>query len=162
MATPRLRPEAGGTSHLESDLELIEPANPIDQFIEIAPDSLMQQSIVPQEKNGKPSIATIEYELLSSKPYAYTLAELKFAAHVMHKQIPAAGLKAHGKQLRDEFFAKSYACMRASPLTKQYGWGAHYDEKGGIAIYPVEGKEYQRFVQDRSIKKFSAMRSKRA
>lgn len=136
--------------------------NPVDQFIEIAPDSPTQQSIVPQEKNGKPSIATIEYKLLSSRPYAYTLAELKFATHVKHKQIPAAELKTHGNQLRDEFFAKSYACMRASPLTKQYGWGAHYDEKGGIAIYPVEGKEYQRFVKDKNIKKFPAMRSKKA
>jgi hypothetical protein len=136
--------------------------DPIDQFIEIAPDSPTQQSIVPQEKNGKPTIATIEYELLSNKPYAYTLAELKFATHLKHKQIPAAELKANDKQLRDEFFAKSYACMRASPLTKQYGWGAHYDEKGGIAIYPAEGREYLRFVKDRNIKKSPAMRSKRA
>lgn len=136
--------------------------NPENQFIEIAPDSPTQHSIVPQERNGKPTIATIEYELLSSKPYAFTLAELKFATHVKHKQIPPAELKAHGKQLREEFFAKPYACMRASPLTKQYGWGAHYDDKGGIAIYPVEGKEYQRFVKDRNIRKFSAMRSKKA
>lgn len=136
--------------------------NPENQFIEIAPDSPTQQSIVPQMKNGKPTVATIEYELLSSKPYAYTLAELKFATHVKHKQIPAAELKAHGKQLREEFFAKPYACMRASPLTKQYGWGAHYDENGGIAIYPVEGKEYQRFIKDGHIRKFSAMRIKKA
>jgi hypothetical protein len=52
--------------------------------------------------------------------------------------------------------------MRASPLTKQYGWGAHYDEKGRIAIYAVESKEYRRFVKDKNIKKYSAMRSKRA
>ena len=136
--------------------------NPENQFIEIAPDSPTQHSIVPQMKNGKPTVATIEYDLLSSKPYAYTLAELKFATHVKHKQIPAAELKTHGQRLREEFFAKPYACMRASPLTKQYGWGAHYDEKGGIAIYPVEGKEYQRFVKDKNIKKFSAMRSKKA
>jgi hypothetical protein len=136
--------------------------DPVDQFIEIAPDSTTQQSIVPQVKNGKPSIATIEYKLLSSEPYAYTLAELKFATHVLHKQIPAAELKAHRQQLREEFFAKPYACMRASPLTKQYGWGAHYDGQGKIAIYPVDGKEYQRFVKDKNIKKFPAMRSKRA
>lgn len=133
--------------------------DPIDQFIEIAPDSPTQQSIVPQPRSGKPTIATIEYELLNSKPYAYTLAELKFATHVQHKQIPSAEVKAHGKQLREAFFAKPYACMRASPLTKQYGWGAHYDGQGRIAIYPVESKEYRGFVKDASIKKFSAMRS---
>lgn len=136
--------------------------NPVDQFIEIAPDCPAAKSIIPQDKGDKRSIATIEYDLLSSKPYAYTLAELKFATHVLHKQIPAAELKAHRKQLRDEYFAKPYACMRASPLTKKYGWGAHYDKDGKIAIYAVESKEYQRFVADKTIQKHSAMRSKRA
>lgn len=135
--------------------------NPVDQFIEVAPDNPTDKAIVPQMKNGKPTIATIEYELLSSKPYAYDLAELKFATHVQHKQIPAADVKAHRQQLWDEYFAKPYACMRASPLTKQYGWGAHYDEHGKIAIYPVESNEYRRFVNDKNIKKYSAMRSKR-
>jgi hypothetical protein len=136
--------------------------DPVNQFIEIAADSPTAQSVIPQDKGGKRSIASIEYELLSSKPYTYTLAELKFATHVQHKQIAPAELKAHLQQLRDEYFAKPYACMRASPLTKQYGWGAHYDEKGRIAIYAVESKEYRRFVNDKSIKKYSAMRSKRA
>lgn len=135
--------------------------DPVDQFIEVAPDSPTQKSIVPQQKNGKPTIATIEYELLNRKPYAYTLSELKFATHVQHKQIPPTEVKAHGKQLREEFFAKPYACMRGSPLTKQYGWGVHYDEQGKIAIYPAESKEYERFVADKSMKKFFAMRSKR-
>jgi hypothetical protein len=136
--------------------------NPANQFIEVAPDCETGKAIVPQDNGDKRSIASIEYELLSSKPYQYTLAELKFATYVLHKQIPQAKLKTHQQQLRDEFFSKSYACMRASLLTKKYGWGAHYDEQGKIAIYPVEGKEYQRFVNDTSIKKYSALRSKRA
>ncbi|MBI5889152.1 MAG: hypothetical protein HZB47_00545 [Nitrosomonadales bacterium] len=136
--------------------------NPVDQFIEIAPDSPTDKSIVPQDKGGKRSVATIEYELLNAKPYAYTLEELKFATHVLHKQIPPAELKAHRKQIWDEYFAKPYACMRASPLTKKYGWGAHYDKDGKIAIYAVESKEYGRFVSDKNIRKFPAMRSKRA
>ncbi|MDD2686819.1 MAG: DUF6157 family protein [Gallionella sp.] len=136
--------------------------DPANQFIEIAPDSPTQHSIVPQEKNGKPTIATIEYELLSGKPYTYTLSELKFAAHVRHKQIPPAELKAHRQQLWDAYFAKPYACMRASPLTKKYGWGAHYDESGRIAIYPVESAEYKRLIKDKDIRKFSAMRSKKS
>jgi hypothetical protein len=137
-------------------------ANPANQFIEIAPDCPTTTAVVPHDKGDKRSIATIEFELLISKPYQYTLSELKFATHVQHKQIPQSELKAHQQQLREEFFAKSYACMRASPLTKQYGWGAHYDEQGRIAIFPVESKEYKRFVADKSMKKFFAMRSKRA
>jgi hypothetical protein len=136
--------------------------DPVDQFIEIAPDSPTQKSIVPQDKGSKRSIASIEYELLRGKPYAYTQAELKFATHVQHKQLPAEDLKMHRQQIWDDFFAKPYACMRASPLTKKYGWGAHYDEQGKIAIYPVESQEYQRFIKDKSIQRFFAMRCKRA
>lgn len=136
-------------------------SNPVNQFIEIAPDSPTLHAIVPQPKNGKPSIATIEYELLSGKPYGYTLKELKFATHLKHKQIPPAEANARRQQLWDEFFAKPYACMRASPLTKQYGWGAHYDVNGKIALYAVESEEYRRFVSDKNIKKYFAMRSKR-
>jgi hypothetical protein len=135
--------------------------NPVDQFIEIAPDSPTDRSIIPQDRNGKKSIAVIEYELLSAKPYGYTLEELKFATHVLHKQIPPAELKSHGKQIRDAYFAKPYACMRASPLTRKYGWGAHYDKEGRIAIYPVESREYRRFVDDKTLRKYFAMRSKR-
>lgn len=135
--------------------------NPVNQFIEIAPDSPTGTAIVPCDKGDKRSIAGIEYELLSSQPYAYTLSELKFATQVLHKQIPSAELKAHRQQLRDEFFAKPYACMRASPLTKKFGWGAHYDAQGKIALYAVESKEYQHFVKDKNIKKYFAMRSKR-
>jgi len=136
--------------------------NPIDQFIEIAPDCPVTRSVIPQNKGDNKSIATIEYDLLIAKPYCYTLAELKFATYVKHKQIPAPELNAHDQQLRDTFFSKPYACMRASPLTKKFGWGAHYDKEGKIAIYPVESREYQRFVEDKNIKKHSAMRSKRA
>lgn len=136
--------------------------NPINQFIQIAPDCLLQAAIVPEEKGGKRSIAVIEYQLLSAKPYGYTLRELKFAVHALHKQIPPTELETRRQQLWDTFFAKPCACMRASPLTKQYGWGVHYDEHGKIAIYPVESQAYLRFVEDQAIKKYFAMRGKRA
>lgn len=135
--------------------------NPVNQFIEIAPDCPTDNAVVPQDKGDKRSIASIEYQLLSGNPYGYTLEELKFATHVLHKQIPPAEAAARRQQLWDEYFAKPCACMRASPLTKQYGWGAHYNEQGKIAIYPAGSAEYQRFVQNGNIKKYFAMRSKR-
>jgi len=135
--------------------------NPVDQFIEVAPDCPTQTATVPEDKGEKPFIAAIEYQLLSGKPYGYTLEELKFATHVRHKRIPPAELKTRRQQLWEEYFAKPCACMRASPLTKKYGWGAHYDANGKIAIYAVESQEYRRFVEDRNIKKYPAMRNKR-
>jgi len=136
--------------------------NPFNQFIEIAPDCTLTAAVIPLEKNFKKTIAALEYELLISKPYHYTLDELKFAVHVLHKQFPADELLARRKELWDALFARPCACMRASPLTRQYGWGAHYDEQGRIAIYAVESEEYRRFAGDSAIKKYSAMRSKRA
>lgn len=136
--------------------------DPVDQFIEIAPDCELKAAVIPQERNGKPTIASIEYELLHGEPYCYTLQQLKFATYLKRKQIPDAKMKAPIQELWNECFAKSYACMRASPLTKQYGWGAHYDKAGRIAIYALDSAEYQRFVVDLAIHKFRAMRSKRA
>jgi hypothetical protein len=135
--------------------------DPLNQFIEIAPDCTLKQAIVPLKKGAKQSVATIEYELLSKKPYAYTLQELKFATYVQQKQIPPLELKTQRRQIMQEFMAKPYACMRASPLTKTYGWGAHYNEEGKIAIYAVGSEDYLRLVEDESIKKYFAMRSKR-
>jgi hypothetical protein len=135
--------------------------NPVNQFIQIAPDCPLQAAVVPQDKAEKKSIAAIEYQLLSGKPYGYTLQELKFAVYTLHKQIPPAELEIHRQQLWDAFFAKPCACMRASPLAKKYGWGAHYNECGKIAIYAVESQSYRGFVEDENIKKYFALRSKR-
>lgn len=139
--------------------EFMDSAN---QFVEIAPDCALNEAVIPLNRNDKKTIATIEYELLSSKPYVYTLTELKFATYVQQKQISPIELKTQRKQLLDEFLIKPFACMRASPLTKKYGWGAHYNEQGKIAIYAVGSKEYLRLLADKAVNKFFAMRSKRA
>lgn len=135
--------------------------NLANQFIEIAPDCTLKEVVIPPNQNDKKTIATIEYELLSSKPYGYTLQELKFAIYVQQKQISPIELKTQRKQLLETFLGKPYACMRASPLTKKYGWGAHYDEHGKIAIYAVGSKGYRSLVEDKNVNKFYAMRSKR-
>lgn len=139
--------------------DFMDPAN---QFIEIAPDCPLKEAVIPLNRNAKKTIATLEYELLSSKPYSYSLQELKFATYVQQMQISPIELKMQRRQLLEEFLTKPYACMRASPLTKKYGWGAHYDEHGKIAIYAVGSKEYSRLVADKTVNKFFAMRSKRA
>lgn len=136
--------------------------NPVNQFIEIAADSPTQVALVPQAKNGKLTIACIEYELLGKQPYQYTLQELKFATYLARNDIPSAQLKSQRELLWEACFAKPYACMRASPLTKQYGWGAHYDEHGKIAIYTKQSEQYAQFCADTALVKFAAMRSKRA
>jgi len=43
------------------------------------------------------------------------------------------------------------------PIMYIYHW---FDEKGKITIYPIESKEYQKFVTDPAIKKLEGMKSK--
>ena len=66
------------------------------------------------------------------------------------------------EQARNAFFAKSQACLRASPLGKRYGWGLHHDEHGRVALVGLGTEEYARLAKDDTLKQLKAMRSKRA
>jgi Family of unknown function (DUF6157) len=111
------------------------------------------------EEPGTPgSIAAIQYELLREKPYRFTSDDLLFAVHARRTAIPE-----HARTLaRDTFFAKPLACLRASPLVKQYGWGLHHDEHGRVAAYGVETDRYRLLAASPDLKVVPGMRSRRA
>ena len=67
------------------------------------------------------SIAQIQHELLTRQPYHYTSDDLLFEVHALRQGIAAKDRK----PAREAFFAKPQACLRASPLVKQFGWGLH-------------------------------------
>lgn len=133
--------------------------NYYNTFIEVAPDSAVAEGVVPTARGERKTIALIQYELLAPNPYRYTQEEVLFETYVRHKGIPASEL---GDELRKAFFAKSQACLRASPLPKQFGWGLHFDSEGRVALYGVESEAYQRFLADEGLTKLKAMRSSRA
>ncbi len=135
--------------------------NYFDTFIQVAPDCPVKVAVVPVVKGENKSIAVLEYELLSNKPYSYTQEELQFSVHALRKAIPASELKSRRKELWAEFFSKPLACLRASPLPKKYGWGVHFNKEGKIAIYPVESKKYQQYTKSKGVKQLLAMRSQR-
>jgi hypothetical protein len=135
--------------------------NYIDTFISVADDSTTDKSIIPQDKGGKKTVAVIQYEMLAEHPYKYTQEDILFQTHVRHKEVPAAELKAHGKQLREAFFAKDQPCLRSSPLARKYGWGFHFDPKGKVALYPIESKEYKQLARQ-AAKPLKALRTSRA
>lgn len=135
--------------------------NYFDTFIQVAPDCPVEIAVIPVVKSKNKSIAVLEYELLSDKPYSYTQEELQFCVHVLHKAIPAHELKSRRKELWAGFFSKPHACLRASPLPKKYGWGVHFNKEGKIALYPVESKRYQQYAKSKDIKQLLAMRSQR-
>jgi hypothetical protein len=118
-----------------------------DTLITVSTDCPVPGGTIP-EKPG--TIAAVQHALLA-KPYALTSDDL------LHETHRARG----GDKSREEFFARPQACLRASPLVKQFGWGIHHDSKGRIAMLDPQGDAYRRLLDDASVKKTPGMRSKR-
>lgn len=126
-------------------------------FIQVAPDSKVAEGTVPVARGGKRTVALIQYELLTADPYRFTQAELLFETLVQQKGIPESERAAAW----EAFWAKPQACIRASPLPKQFGWGVHFNAEGRVALFGVESEEYRRFSQS-DLTQLKAMRSSRA
>lgn len=124
-------------------------------FITASPDSTAIQGVPPAKPE---TIAGLQYALLSQHPYSRTSDELLFEIHCRRSGIDCAVKGA----ARDAFLAKSKACLQASPLVKQHGWGLHFDKDGKVALYGVESAEYRHFLQGKDVKVIPGMRSSRA
>jgi len=119
-----------------------------DTLITVSADCPVPGGTIP-EKPG--TIAAVQHALLA-EPYALTSDDLLFETY------RARG----GDKSREEFFAKPQACLRASPLVKQFGWGLHHDGDGRVALVDPQGAAYRRLLDDTAVKKTPGMRSKRA
>jgi Family of unknown function (DUF6157) len=135
-----------------------------DTFVLVAPDCSVTAAVVPAAKRAATSVAVVQHELLTARPYKLTLEDLIFEVHVRRAGVSRAEAKSRAAEIRGELFAKPQACMRTSPLPKRYGWGVHYDERGRLALYAMESEEYRRFAEGKvdGVKVEAALRSKRA
>jgi hypothetical protein len=130
--------------------------NYYNTFIEVAEDCPVTTAEIPPMR-GEKSIANISFELLIDNPYEFTSDDVLFHVHAAKHQLRTKEFEAE----RERFFSKGQACFRASPLTKRYGWGVHFDADGKMAIYAMESDEYKQFSKDRAITQVKAMRSKK-
>ncbi|MED4690344.1 DUF6157 family protein [Peribacillus frigoritolerans] len=126
-------------------------------LITISEDSKVSSAKVPVIKNEKPTIACIEHDLINNNPYKFTQEDVQFKTYLIKNQMEAE----NAAELREQFFSKSKACFRASPLVKNYGWGIHYNNQGKIAIYDVNSEMYNQLLKQDDITKLKGMRSKR-
>lgn len=126
-------------------------------FIAVSEDSKVTTAIKPLPKKGRPTIASIEYDLISTNPYKFTEQDIQFKTYLIKNNIESNSLDT----LREEFFSKPKACFRASPLVKKYGWGIHYDEQGKVAVYAVDSKSYKDMMKSNKVTILKGMRSKK-
>jgi hypothetical protein len=129
-------------------------------FIQIAPDSETTSGMIPESNRKVIPIHMIEYQLLSENPYRFDHEDLIFEVFLMCQGTSDEERASRGDVIHAELFQKEHPCLRASALTKRYGWGAHYDEHGKIALYAVDSVEYKHFVET-CPNQLLAMRSKR-
>jgi hypothetical protein len=135
----------------------IHTTNYINTFIEVATDTTANAGIIPPVKSEKKTVANISFELISQNPYRFTSDDILFQVYAIQKDLTVNELAA----AREAYFSKGQACLRASPLTKRYGWGVHHDENGKVALYGMETPAYEKFTVDEQLKKVKAMKSSR-
>ncbi|MDQ4133215.1 MAG: DUF6157 family protein [Actinomycetota bacterium] len=118
--------------------------NYYDTLIAVADDCPVDHAVVPTERGGKPSVAVLQYRMLSGRPHVVTQEDVLFETWVARQQSVVE--PSDRSRLRQEFFAKPQACLRSSPLPKRYGWGFLFDGQGRVALLVMESAEYQDLV----------------
>ncbi len=131
--------------------------NYTNTFIQVADDSTAIVGTIPPLKGGKLTVAGLHFEMISKHPYEYSSDDVIFTAYAQRKELA----NSDWIDARNEFFSKGQPCFRASPLTKNYGWGIHYNSDGKMAIFSVDSPEYGQFVADNAVVKVKAMKYKK-
>jgi hypothetical protein len=133
----------------------IHTTNYTDTFIEVADDCPATRGEVPPAKGDTKTVANIQFEMVSKHPYKFTSDDILFQVFADRNNLTPSEYK----DAREQFFSKGQPCFRASPLTKRYGWGVHYDKDGKMAIFGIESAEYEKLSKDKSLKVVKAMKS---
>ncbi|GGM94136.1 hypothetical protein GCM10010967_29160 [Dyadobacter beijingensis] len=125
-------------------------------LIEVADDCPATAGEVPPVKGDVKTVANMQFEMISKNPYKFTSDDVLFQVFAERKDLTESELE----EARRQFFSKGQACLRASPLTKRYGWGVHSDQEGKIALYACDSPEYKK-LKDSDLKTVKAMKSSR-
>lgn len=129
--------------------------NYFNTFIETAEDTKVKSGTKPPAGKNSKTVAEMQFDIIAENPYKYTSDEVLFDIYAERNDIPETELDSAG----EHFFSKGQPCFRASPLTKSYGFGVHFNEEGKMALYGMESTDYKNFCSDPAVKKVKAMRS---
>jgi hypothetical protein len=128
--------------------------NYFDTFITVSGDCPARMGKAPAKID---SIAGLQYRLLRDQPYLFTSDDLLFEVYAKRNCV----LEPDREHARNAFFSNPQACLRASPLVKQFGWGLHHDEAGRLATYGVESGDYRKLAASADLKVLPGMRSRK-
>lgn len=120
-------------------------------------DCPVKKAETPPQKNDAKTAANLQFEMIGGSPYQYSSDDVIFSVYAAKNNISKNELDKE----KEKFFSKGQACLHSSPLPKRYGWGAHSDAEGKIAIYALETKEYKKLSKAKNLNHLKAMRSKR-
>ncbi len=129
-------------------------------FIAVAEDSRAATGGIPAERAGGPTVASTQYVMLAAAPGRWTEEDVLLASSPQVRGHDVSEIEL--SRLREEYFTRPRACLRASPLPKTFGWGLHYDGDGRITLHAVDSPEYVQLSIDPSLTQLRAMRSSRA
>ena len=129
--------------------------NYFDTFITVSGDCPMAAGKGPAKEG---SVAGLQYRLLRERPYSLTSDDLLFEIYALRNGVA----EPDREKARKAFFSKPQACLRASPLVKQFGWGLHHDEAGRLAAYGVETAEYRKLAARSDLKVVPGMRNRKS
>ncbi|RUS49106.1 DUF6157 family protein [Cohnella sp. AR92] len=132
--------------------------NHYNLFVEVAEDCPAFAAEIPKAKGDAKSVPVLQFEMIGRHPYEFSQEDVLFEVFAVRNGIPEERKPAE----REKFFSRGQPCLRTSSLGKRYGWGIHHDERGKVALYPVESEEYRKLANDPSLKHTKAMRSSRA
>lgn len=138
-----------------SDIKKLHTTNYFNTFIEVAEDTKTLSGTKPPATAGKETVAGIQYELIAENPYKYTSDDILFQVYARKNDLT----EDEYPKSREEFFSRGQPCLRASPLTKTYGFGIHCNADGKVALYGMETNPYQSLLNDPEVRKVKAMRT---
>jgi hypothetical protein len=134
-----------------------------DTLIAVADDCPVGSAVVPQARDGRKTVALVQFEMISDDPGGLTQEDVLFESWLRRQEQPEPPA-AERAALRDRFFARSLACLRTSPLPQKYGWGLLFDGAGRVRLCPMGSDDYKRIVADEvpGVTVLKAYRSRRA
>jgi hypothetical protein len=130
--------------------------NYTNTFIMVAVDTTAFHGEIPKTKGEAITIAKMQYDILKNNPYKFTSDEVLLQIFAERNQLTDIDLAI------EIFFSKGQPCFRTSALAKTYGWGIHFNDDAKVAIYGMETKEYDDFLNNKNINKVKAIQSKRS